>query len=55
MASANPNLYLTLYRDLGLIADTAQRGERGPFRSDHVRILCPTCRRETYLKEVWGE
>jgi hypothetical protein len=55
LVSANPNLYLTLYRELGLTEDTAQRGETGPFRSDSLRLLCPTCRRETYLKETWGE
>ena len=55
LASANPDLYLTLYQDLGLLEPTAQRGEVGPFRSDHVRILCPSCRRQTYLREVWGE
>jgi len=55
LVSANPNLYLTLYRELGLLEDTAQRGETGPFRSDSLRLLCPTCRREIYLKETWGE
>ena len=53
--SANPNLFLTMYRELGLIENTAQRGDIGPFRSDALRILCPTCRRRVYLKEVWGE
>jgi hydrogenase-4 component H len=55
LVSANPNLYLTLYRELGLTEDTAQRGTKEPFRSDSLRILCPDCRRKTYLKEAWGE
>jgi hydrogenase-4 component H len=54
LVSANPNLYLTLYKQLGLIEDTAKRTEPGPFRSDSLRILCPACRRQVYLKETWG-
>lgn len=54
MAFANPTLYLTLHRDLNLIEEPTKRGEIGPYRSDSVRILCPDCRRRTYLHEVWG-
>lgn len=55
LISANPNLYLTYYKELGLVENTAQRGEQCPFRSDSLRILCPACRRQVYLKETWGE
>ncbi|MEO0107891.1 MAG: 4Fe-4S dicluster domain-containing protein [candidate division WOR-3 bacterium] len=55
LVSANPTLYQTLYRHLGLIEDTAQRGQTGPFRSDSFRIICPSCRRKVYLRETWGE
>jgi hydrogenase-4 component H len=55
LVSANANLYLTLYKELGLVETTAQRGEKEPFRSDNLRILCPSCRRRVYLKETWGE
>lgn len=55
LVSANVNLYQTLYRELGLIETTAQRGEKEPFRSDQFRIACPSCRRKTYLKEIWGD
>uniref|UniRef100_A0A7C6AA56 Uncharacterized protein n=1 Tax=candidate division WOR-3 bacterium TaxID=2052148 RepID=A0A7C6AA56_UNCW3 len=56
MAFANPTLYLTLYEDLGIInlKTMAKRGKISPYRSDSVRILCPDCRRRTYLNEVWG-
>lgn len=55
-AYANPTLYLTLSEDLGLVnlQEFAKRGETGPYRSDSVRILCPECRRQVYLKEIWG-
>lgn len=55
LVSANPTLYLVLYQNLGVVETTAQRGETEPYRSDHLRILCPGCRRQVYLKETWGE
>ncbi|MEO0093438.1 MAG: 4Fe-4S binding protein [candidate division WOR-3 bacterium] len=57
MAFANPTLYLTLYEDLGLIEPpSADRAllQAAPYRSDSVRVLCPDCRRRTYLNEIWG-
>jgi len=54
LAFANPSLYLTQHENLGLTEEVAKRGEVGPYRSDSVRILCPDCRRRTYLNEIWG-
>lgn len=57
---ANPTLYLTLYKDLAVIANgqtTLQFTTRYsdlPYRSQHQRILCVDCRRRTYLNEIWG-
>lgn len=53
-AFANPTLFLTLHDDLGLIEKPGKRGDIGPYRSDSLRILCPECRRQTYLNEAWG-
>ena len=63
LVSANPNLYLTLYRELGILETlrpcspslTERQSHPGPFRSDSLRILCPDCRRRVSLRESWGE
>jgi len=60
LAFANPTLYLTLYKDLGIISEEpnssllATRYSDLPYRSQHQRILCVDCRRKTYLNEIWG-
>jgi hydrogenase-4 component H len=54
MAYANPTLFLTLNEDLGLTEEVSKREEIGPYRSDSLRILCPDCRRQVYLNEIWG-
>ena len=53
LAYANPNLFLVLSQEYGeeampKISDTA------PYRSEHLKFLCPACRRTVYLKEIWG-
>ncbi|HIE06212.1 MAG TPA: 4Fe-4S dicluster domain-containing protein [bacterium (Candidatus Stahlbacteria)] len=53
LAFANPTIFLTKSHDLGgEIAPTPE--EKTPYRSDHLRILCPDCRRRIYLQEEWG-
>jgi len=60
LAFANPTLYLTLYKELGIINKESEpsllatRYSELPYRSQHQRILCVDCRRKTYLNEVWG-
>lgn len=53
-AYANLGLALMLYRDLDLVPETAPRPAIPLDRADHVRFLCPKCRRELILREQWG-
>jgi hydrogenase-4 component H len=53
LANSNPTLFLSLYEQLGT-AEPRPRGDVQPYRSDTLRILCPDCRRKTYLAEEWG-
>ena len=53
-AYANLGLALMLYKDLGLVPEIAPRPEIPLARADHVRFLCPKCRRELILFEQWG-
>jgi formate hydrogenlyase subunit 6/NADH:ubiquinone oxidoreductase subunit I len=59
LAFANPTLYLTLYKDMGVIPPESDSSfltphSSLPYRSQHQRILCVDCRRKTYLNEIWG-
>ena len=52
---ANPTLILLADDELGLIHGEAERDPSKPLdRSDTMRVLCPTCRRASVLREVWG-
>ncbi len=53
LAYANPNLFLVLAQELGE-EPIPKSGERPPYRSEHLRFLCPACRRSVYLNEIWG-
>ena len=53
-AYANLGLALMLYKDLDLVPEIAPRPEIPLTRADHVRFLCPRCRRELILFEQWG-
>jgi len=53
LVNSNPTLFLSLYQELGT-AEPRPRGDVQPYRSDALRILCPDCRRRTYLAEEWG-
>ena len=54
LVNANPTLFLTVYEQLGTAEPRPPRGSVQPYRSDTLRILCPACRRKTYLNEEWG-
>jgi formate hydrogenlyase subunit 6/NADH:ubiquinone oxidoreductase subunit I len=54
LAYANPSLVLASLSGLSLVETGAARGkEVSPARSDLLRILCPKCRRDIYLREEW--
>lgn len=54
LVNANPTLFLSLYREIGVAAPTLPAGETSPYRSDTMRVLCPECRRKAYMAEEWG-
>lgn len=53
LAYANPNLFLVLAQEYGEEA-IPKDFDTPPYRSEHMRFLCPSCRRSVYLKEIWG-
>ncbi|MEO0096112.1 MAG: 4Fe-4S binding protein [candidate division WOR-3 bacterium] len=53
LAYANPNLFLVLSQEFGEEA-IPKMPSPPPYRSEHLRFLCPSCRRSVYLKEIWG-
>lgn len=53
LAYANPNLFLALSQEYGEEAMPKDTGS-APYRSEHLRFLCPGCRRTVYLNEIWG-
>lgn len=54
LAYANPTLVLSRQSSLDTLEMGAERGDAEPYRSDHQRLLCPACRREVILHEIWG-
>jgi hydrogenase-4 component H len=53
LAYANPTLFLVLSQEYGEEAMPKNKGT-APYRSEHLRFLCPACRRTVYLREIWG-
>jgi len=54
LAYANPTLILASLSELSLVEQGAARdNEVAPARSDLLRVLCPECRRNIYLREEW--
>ena len=53
LAYANPNLFLVLSQKYGE-ESIPKSAEILPYRSEHIRFLCPACRRSVYLREIWG-
>jgi len=55
MAFSNPTIVLAAARELGLVEDEEiPAAAAPPYRSQHVRLLCPLCRRKAHLREEWG-
>ncbi len=55
LVNSNPTLLLVAQQELGNTTElTGRRGTFAPYRSDTMRVLCPECRRRTYLTEQWG-
>jgi hydrogenase-4 component H len=53
LAYANPNLLLVLSQEYGE-ESMPKSADIPPYRSEHLRFLCPACRRTVYLNEIWG-
>ncbi len=53
LAYSNPNLFLVLSQEYGEESIPKAAGVQ-PYRSEHLRYLCPQCRRTVYLHEIWG-
>ena len=51
---ANPTLLLTAEAELDLLGEESSRPERPVDRSDIMRVLCPDCRKEVVLREIWS-
>ncbi len=53
---ANPTLIVTLQRELGLAANEPSPAPEKitPDRDDIMRILCPNCRRQVVIRELWA-
>jgi len=49
---ANPSLLLARHDELKLL-EAEQPSESPHRRADHLKMLCPNCRREIILKEQW--
>jgi len=55
-AYANPTLIIETDGAMKLAPpDAGRKGEPILARSDMMRVLCPSCRRTTVLRELWGE
>ncbi len=54
LAYANPTLASVLHQEIDGVEPIPPSGARVAYRSDHLRLLCPKCRREVYLREIWG-
>lgn len=55
-AYANPTLIIAADGSMKIEGRRPQRaGEPALARSDMMRILCPSCRRTTVVRELWGQ
>lgn len=54
LAYANPTLASVLHQEIDGVEPADSREARGIYRADHLKLLCPKCRREVYLREIWG-
>lgn len=62
LAYSNPTLWLSLANELKAVDHDKNVTENDPnacktsypYRSGHIARLCPACRREVWLHEIWG-
>jgi hydrogenase-4 component H len=55
-AYANPTLIVMADGAMQLAPrDSGRKGEPLLARSDMMRVMCPSCRRTTVIRELWGE
>jgi hydrogenase-4 component H len=54
VAFSNPTLMLQMLQDMSLVDKAEEPGETKAYRSGHIKVLCPKCRREVVLHEQWG-
>ncbi|MDD2889579.1 MAG: 4Fe-4S binding protein [bacterium] len=52
LAYSNPTLWIPLTRELNVVEH--DKTNAYPYRSGHIVMLCPDCRREAWLHETWG-
>jgi len=52
LAYANPSLLLAHHLELKLV-ESGQASNSSHRRAGHLKLLCPSCRREMILKEQW--
>ncbi len=53
LAYANPNLFLALSQEYGE-ENLPHLAGKESYRAEHLKFLCPACRRDVYLQEIWG-
>jgi len=53
LAFANPTLLMYSHYKLGLADKDSGKNHPGFWREDHMRVLCPNCRRHLMYKEDW--
>jgi len=53
LAFANPNALLVRHKELGLLPYSVGKEEGTLPRVDHLKVLCPKCRREAIFEEQW--
>jgi len=55
LAYSNPNFILVSQEEMGLIEGPGKKEEIPHRRANLMRILCARCRRQTVIREEWGE
>jgi len=53
MAYSNPTFFVYKGYEMGLADKDAGKNHPGFWREDHMRVLCPRCRRNLMFKEDW--
>jgi len=53
LAFANPNILLMRHDELELLPTSLGEDKQAYKRADHLKVLCPQCRREVIFEEQW--